>query len=363
MPLHAGAGDRNLQMQFGRRAAREQPRVCGGSRPRVEHRITACKGRTPILRRLLGKPLDLPTGTSSGISRSSRSSPGSGSAPTGCPPPPGPGGLPPPARPRVPGGHLATPLALTVLIISSSYARIIQEFPSGGGGYVVATRHSAKAGVVSGTRSWSTRPDHLDPIAPAPTRCSPSCPTAPGPTSRGRGAGDRPARHHEPARGQGVGRRPDAHLPGFPDPHDRHRRDPVQHAGDLRRRLSVQTGLWATCRPSAPALLLSFARLLARRHLHRDRGGVERPRHHAAAGADRVAHHAAHGRLAASPPAASFAYLLLGTTRTMRAETPPSSRSSPAAGRAVTRSSSSAFCRRARSCSSPPRPASSTGRA
>ncbi len=46
---------------------------------------------------------------------------------------------------------LAIVMALTVLIISSSYARIIEEFPSGGGGYVVATRLlGEKAGVVSG---------------------------------------------------------------------------------------------------------------------------------------------------------------------------------------------------------------------
>ena len=46
---------------------------------------------------------------------------------------------------------LAVVMALTVLIISSSYSRIIEEFPTGGGGYVVATQLlGEKAGVVSG---------------------------------------------------------------------------------------------------------------------------------------------------------------------------------------------------------------------
>ena len=46
---------------------------------------------------------------------------------------------------------LALGTALTVLIISLAYSRIIEYFPSGGGGYVVATQTlGAKAGVVSG---------------------------------------------------------------------------------------------------------------------------------------------------------------------------------------------------------------------
>ena len=41
---------------------------------------------------------------------------------------------------------------LTVLIISGSYAQIIEAFPSGGGGYIVASKLlGEKAGVVSGS--------------------------------------------------------------------------------------------------------------------------------------------------------------------------------------------------------------------
>jgi len=47
---------------------------------------------------------------------------------------------------------LAVGTALTVLIISYSYSRIIEHFPSGGGGYVVATKLlGPKVGVVSGS--------------------------------------------------------------------------------------------------------------------------------------------------------------------------------------------------------------------
>ena len=47
---------------------------------------------------------------------------------------------------------LALATALTVFIISYAYTRIIEHFPSGGGGYIVATHTiSAKAGVVSGS--------------------------------------------------------------------------------------------------------------------------------------------------------------------------------------------------------------------
>src|SRR5271165_3106818 len=47
--------------------------------------------------------------------------------------------------------YLALATALTVLIISYAYDRIIEHFPSGGGGYLVATRLLGKrAGVVSG---------------------------------------------------------------------------------------------------------------------------------------------------------------------------------------------------------------------
>jgi amino acid transporter len=47
---------------------------------------------------------------------------------------------------------LAVATALTVLIISTAYSRIIEYFPSGGGGYVVATHTlGEKAGVISGS--------------------------------------------------------------------------------------------------------------------------------------------------------------------------------------------------------------------
>jgi amino acid transporter len=47
---------------------------------------------------------------------------------------------------------LAALMATTVLIISAAYRRIIEEFPSGGGGYIVATKLlGPSAGVVSGS--------------------------------------------------------------------------------------------------------------------------------------------------------------------------------------------------------------------
>ena len=47
---------------------------------------------------------------------------------------------------------LAAVMATTVLLISAAYRRIIEEFPSGGGGYVVATKLlGPSAGVVSGS--------------------------------------------------------------------------------------------------------------------------------------------------------------------------------------------------------------------
>ena len=48
---------------------------------------------------------------------------------------------------------LALGTALTVFIISYGYSRIIEHFPSGGGGYVVATKLlGARFGVVSGIK-------------------------------------------------------------------------------------------------------------------------------------------------------------------------------------------------------------------
>src|SRR5438067_10435746 len=47
---------------------------------------------------------------------------------------------------------MAGAIALTVFIISYAYSRIIEHFPFGGGGYVVATKLlGPKAGVVSGS--------------------------------------------------------------------------------------------------------------------------------------------------------------------------------------------------------------------
>src|SRR5512132_1021486 len=47
---------------------------------------------------------------------------------------------------------LAAAMTLTVFIISYGYSRIIEQFPSGGGGYVVASKLlSPRVGVVSGS--------------------------------------------------------------------------------------------------------------------------------------------------------------------------------------------------------------------
>src|SRR5207245_4523159 len=47
---------------------------------------------------------------------------------------------------------LAALMATTVLLISAGYRRIIEEFPTGGGGYVVATKLlGERAGVISGS--------------------------------------------------------------------------------------------------------------------------------------------------------------------------------------------------------------------
>ena len=48
--------------------------------------------------------------------------------------------------------YLALATALTVFIISFAYSRIIEHFPTGGGGYVVATKLlGSTAGLVSGS--------------------------------------------------------------------------------------------------------------------------------------------------------------------------------------------------------------------
>src|SRR5689334_24271238 len=46
---------------------------------------------------------------------------------------------------------LALAVALTVFIISAGYSRIVEQFPQGGGGYVVASKHLGPVpGLVSG---------------------------------------------------------------------------------------------------------------------------------------------------------------------------------------------------------------------
>jgi hypothetical protein len=52
---------------------------------------------------------------------------------------------------------LGATLALAVFIISYAYSRVIEQFPHGGGGYVVATKLLGRsAGLVGAARSWST---------------------------------------------------------------------------------------------------------------------------------------------------------------------------------------------------------------
>ena len=57
---------------------------------------------------------------------------------------------------------LALATSLTVFIISYAYSRIIEHFPHGGGGYIVATHTlGEKAGVLSGQRpAGRLHPDH-----------------------------------------------------------------------------------------------------------------------------------------------------------------------------------------------------------
>src|SRR5450631_54389 len=59
---------------------------------------------------------------------------------------------------------LAAVMAMTVFIITAAYRGIIEQFPHGGGGYVVATKLLGKgAGVASAARCWST--------TSSPSRC------------------------------------------------------------------------------------------------------------------------------------------------------------------------------------------------
>ena len=105
---------------------------------------------------LFGAPKDVQSEHTFHSSRSSRCSPGSGSAPTGCR-----RRRTAPRRRSASSSRrhdysslavgLALGTALTVFIISYAYSRIIEHFPSGGGGYVVATKLlGPRFGVVSG---------------------------------------------------------------------------------------------------------------------------------------------------------------------------------------------------------------------
>ena len=96
--------------------------------------------------------------------------------------------------------------AFTVFIISAAYSRIIEQFPHGGGGYVVATKLlGARAGVVSGcallvdyvltiTVSIAAAGDALFSFLPAAVRPARSCPS--------RSSLILGAHHAEPARRQ-----------------------------------------------------------------------------------------------------------------------------------------------------------------
>jgi len=51
---------------------------------------------------------------------------------------------------------LALATVITVFVISYAYSRVIEQFPHGGGGYVVATKLlGPRAGVSRDARSWS----------------------------------------------------------------------------------------------------------------------------------------------------------------------------------------------------------------
>ena len=146
-------------------------------------------------------------------------------------------------------------------------------------------------------------------IAAAPTRSSASCPralqraTSSRSSSRAIGA----ARAAQPARREGVGHGPRADLRALPgDPRDPHRRRPSaatsgEVAGDRPRGAHAGASRAASARSGSAGMAGALpARLLdGRRHLHRHRGGLQRPADHARAqGADRQAHHGLHGGLA-----------------------------------------------------------------
>ena len=318
-------------------------------------------------------------------STSSRSSPswrGSGSAPTGSRPAP----TARRRRSRRSGSTaglavlLALATSLTVFIISYAYSRVIEHFPSGGGGYVVATKLLGKNwGVLSGcallvdyvltiTVSIASGADAVFSLLPPDLGPATSC------------------RVEFAAlvvltimNIRGVKESVTALLPIFMV-------FVVTHAillvGILGRHVAELPAVSHEVSTSIRSTLVSLGtlrhaqalrpRVLARRrHVHRHRGRLERRRHHArAAGADGQAHHGADGALARDhrrrhPP------LLPAPRRPPRPEQDhergPVRVASPAAGSwaastSATPSSGSRCSARARSSSSPRRPASSTAR-
>ena len=202
---------------------------------------------------------------------------------------------------------LAGAIAATVFIISWSYRRIIEEFPHGGGGYIVATKHLGPyVGAVSG---WALLVDYVLTIAvslasgvDAVLDFVPDCAAVQAALVLGvlalltlmnlRGVKES-VRILTPiflvflvthamlifgAVGTHLGQTGEIATTVS----DRIARSHISTAGLARRRARVH------------------ARVLARRrHVHRHRGGLERHRDHArAAGAHREAHDAADGDLA-----------------------------------------------------------------
>ena len=250
---------------------------------------------------------------------------------------------------------LALATALTVLVISVAYSQIIEHFPSGGGGYVVATKLlGPHVGVVSGcgaARRLRAHHHRLDRLRRR--RVFSFLP------------GGMAAYKRRDSRSavivillvmnlRGVKESVTALAPIFV-------LFLVTHAILRHRRASATT--WATCRawrarsharasrPGSATLGLCGharalpARLLAgRRHVHRHRGGLERPADHArAAGRRRAAHHGLMAiSLALTAGGILLCYLLFHVApadgqddeRRARSSASPAAGTSAAAGRA-----------------------------
>ena len=113
---------------------------------------------------------------------------------------------------------LAAMIAATVLVISACYSKVIELFPGGGGGYLVATKLlGPRFGVVSGcalifdyvltiSTSVASGVDQIFSILPEALEPSPL---------RLQDARPRRARHPEPARRQGERADPRADLPAI----------------------------------------------------------------------------------------------------------------------------------------------------